>query len=116
MALCQTCSDVTRKSVTDSMLAKGLSGVFIAHELTKMGFQTTPDMVNRHKGHYLPPISDGAKSEKDLAILVRDRTYDAIVQGRLEPNVRDGMTAQGLLDRREEKVDDRNTALASPAS
>lgn len=94
------------------MLAKGLSGVFIAHELsTKMNLPTTEFMVNNHKKHYLPPISEEVKA-KDLAILVRDRTYDAIVQGRLEPNVRDGITAQGLLDRREEKVDDRNTALA----
>lgn len=114
MALCQTCADVTRKSVTDAMLAKGLSGAFIAHELTvKMGMKTTPDMVNNHKRHYVVPIADAdAIKAKDLAILVRDRTYDAIVAGRLEPNVRDGITAQGLLDRREEKVDDRNTALA----
>jgi glycine/D-amino acid oxidase-like deaminating enzyme len=113
VALCQTCADITRKSVTDAMLAKGLSGVFIAHELTKLGLKTTDNMVNSHRKHYLPPVDqDAAKREKDLAILVRDRTYDAIVAGRLEPNVRDGITAQGLLDRREEKVDDRNTALA----
>jgi len=107
---CQTCRDVTRKAVVDAMLAKGLSGTFIAHEMTtKMGFHTSPEMVNNHKAHYLPPVA--AKSPKDLAILVRDRTVTALEEGRLEPTLRDGLTAQGLLDRRTEKVDDRNTAL-----
>jgi DNA-binding XRE family transcriptional regulator len=94
------------------MFAKGLSAVFISHELTNMGKPISPEALLAHKKHYLPPINVAAKSEKDLAILVRDRTIEAIEEGRLEPNIRDGLTAQGLLDRRIEKVDDRNTALA----
>ena len=106
-----TCADVTRKAVVDPMLAKGLSAVFIAHEMTRLGMPCTDGAIINHRKHYIPPVSPVAKGEKDLAILVRDRTYDAIMEGKIEPNVKDGMAAQGLLDRRTEKVDDRNTAL-----
>lgn len=48
----------------------------------------------------------------DLATLVRDKAVERIASGELKPNIRDGIAAQALIDRREERQKDRSFMLA----
>lgn len=48
----------------------------------------------------------------DLAKAVRDKAKERLDKGELKPNMRDGLQAQALLDRREEKQRDRNFMLS----
>ena len=48
----------------------------------------------------------------DLAKAVRDKAKERLDNGELKPNMRDGLQAQALLDRREEKQKDRNFMLS----
>ena len=47
----------------------------------------------------------------DLAAVVVRRTSRALAEGKLQPTLRDGLTAQQLLDRRAEKAADRQFML-----
>jgi hypothetical protein len=50
--------------------------------------------------------------EQDLARVVRDKAVERLGRGELKPTLRDGLAAQSLLDRREEKQKDRNFMLS----
>lgn len=98
-------------AVVDAMLTRGLSGAVIARELTSKGRSVTPDTINSHAKHFqeVPTVK---AVNRDLAILVRDQTVDAINEGRLEPTISQGLQAQALLDRRAEKATDNDLKLA----
>ncbi len=51
-------------------------------------------------------------NDRDLAAAVRDAAKQRLENGELKPNLRDGLNAQALLDRREEKQRDRNFMLS----
>ena len=51
-------------------------------------------------------------SERDLAAAVRDAAKQRLENGEIRPTLRDGLAAQALLDRREEKQRDRNFMLS----
>lgn len=51
-------------------------------------------------------------SMTDLAQAVRDAAKKRLDDGELKPNLRDGLAAQALLDRREEKQKDRTFMLS----
>ena len=69
----------------------------------------TPDVINRHKLHYEPPIERVAGTRKrDFALLVRDKAIDQFEKGDLDltdkdsvPGINAGIKAQSVLDRRE---------------
>ena len=50
---------------------------------------------------------DAVAHDDDLAAVVVKKTLRGLAAGRLEPSLRDGLMAQQLLDRREEKAADR---------
>jgi hypothetical protein len=50
--------------------------------------------------------------DDDLAAVVVKKTLRQLASGRLEPSLRDGLIAQQLLDRREEKAQDRQFMLS----
>jgi hypothetical protein len=50
-------------------------------------------------------------SGTDLASLVRDYTFSAIENGELLPTLSEGLRAQEILDRRQEKGADRDLAM-----
>ena len=47
----------------------------------------------------------------DLAALVRDYTFSAVESGELVPSLSEGLRAQEILDRRQEKGADRDLAF-----
>jgi hypothetical protein len=55
---------------------------------------------------------DQPAAETDLAATVVKRTLRRLASGELEPGLRDGLIAQQLLDRREEKAQDRQFLLS----
>ena len=57
------------------------------------------------------PDSEVAHDD-DLAAVVVRKTLRQLASGRMEPSLRDGLIAQQLLDRREEKAQDRQFMLS----
>lgn len=55
---------------------------------------------------------DAVAHDDDLAAVVVKKTLRQLASGRLEPSLRDGLIAQQLLDRREEKAQDRQFMLS----
>lgn len=51
------------------------------------------------------------KSSGDLASLVRDYVHSAVEQGMMTPTLAEGLRAQEMIDRRQEKGADREIAL-----
>lgn len=97
---CSICKDKAWAPVVDAMLTRGLSGAFIARELTDKGRNVTPVTVNNHAKHFQEVPLVKATKQADLAILVRDKTVEAIHEGRLEPSISHGLAAQKMLDDR----------------
>lgn len=51
------------------------------------------------------------KASGDLAMLVRDFVHSAVEDGELTPSLAEGLRAQEMIDRRQEKGADREVAL-----
>lgn len=51
------------------------------------------------------------KATGDLASLVRDHVHAAVEQGLMTPTLAEGLRAQEMIDRRQEKGADREVAL-----
>jgi hypothetical protein len=112
-ARCRICKNPEVLAYVDAQLTRGMTATFIALFLTdKMSTPTTPNIVLSHKKHFIAPLPEQAAKKEDLAILVRDRTVEAIREGRLEPTISHGLQAQALIDRRTEKTNDQNLMLA----
>lgn len=98
----------------DDSLTRGLTAAGIASSIEAVGGKMDPDVVNRHKNaHYVRPVaSDAPKpTKRDLAIMVRDKVADALVNmpgegillmGKdLAPAINAGLKAEAALDKRE---------------
>jgi hypothetical protein len=104
----------------DEELARNMTAASIARLMTLRGTKMSPTIVLEHKKHAVTtPVPAGTITNKrDLAILVRDKTYDAVDRGDIDitdkawKNVTPGLAAQKLLDQRESRVDDRKTTIA----
>ena len=114
---CRICRNKVRKPGIDASLANGLGNAAISRDQTTTGWEISPELVKGHREHYEVPL--GVAKPRDLAILVRDRTMEAIEDGRLAitdkdlwKNVNPGLKAQSLLDVRASKTDDRQVAIA----
>lgn len=99
----------------NELLDKGITNAGIAAGIVDMGGKLDPEVVGRHKAsHWTKPArTEGPKPTRaDLAVLVRDKTYDMVdrldpdalmVFGKdLSPIVGQGLKAQGLIDKREQ--------------
>lgn len=124
---CSICQNKVRKPIIDAALDKGLSNAIIARDMTETGWPLGPLIVARHRRHYFATtparVVDGIVvpariREKDLAIIVRDRTLEAIEDGRLDiesdnwSNVGPGLRAQGQIESRTTNKNDRKALLA----
>ena len=117
---CKVCDDKVARRVIDEELGKGMSAAGVARLMTLRGFPVTDSTVLEHKNHAPAAAVEvaAAATKRDLAILVRDRTYEAVERGAIDitdkewRNVSPGLAAQKLLDQRESRGDDRKTAVA----
>ncbi len=120
---CLICANLPLKDMVNARFAEGASVTGVAREVHDAGYHVSYMTVRVHREHVNTPQmavslakQEGARP-KDLAIVVRDKTLEAVENGELTPtdtnwkNVTPGLQAQNLLDKREQKVDDRKTAL-----
>ena len=63
------------------------------------------------RGREPDPEDKALLEETDLAVLVVKKTRAAIVAGEAVPTVKDGIAAQGILERRAERAADREFML-----
>lgn len=124
---CLICKSPPLRLFVDTLLDKGISNAGIAAAMIDAGGKLDPDVIGRHKnnGHWVKPQrTEGPKPTKgDLAVLVRDKAYEAIVDkdpdmlllmGReVAPLIGKGLAAQAQLDKRE--VNERKHGLAAGA-
>lgn len=116
---CKICDDKIACRVINEEIGRRLSGAAIARLMTLRGFAVNAQTVNEHAKHMpaaeVPP--NVAKGPRDLAVMVRDLTADAVENGDLSitdpmwKNVQPGLKAQALLDNRANKTDDRKIAI-----
>jgi hypothetical protein len=124
MKPCHICDgDRDRRIAVDRFIAADLTVSEIDRRLKTMDWDAPHGSVKEHRNHWLKslPTTDedvmrrivGPKStrDKDLARMVRDETVARIEDGDLLPTIREGLQAQALLDRRDERKQDRELAL-----
>lgn len=120
---CSICRNKVRRSVIDAAMDKGVSNAAIQRDMAETGWKIGLLPLSRHRRHYVSAltVSSTKRRGNDLAVIVRDRTIQAIEDGRLSiedeswKNVGPGLKAQDVLDRRENKTNDRKTMLAIAA-
>lgn len=113
-ARCRICAVPALRDYVDGALNKGLTNKGIAAGMEAMGGSLDPETVGRHKTrHWTAPVREGAPkpTNRDLAIMVRDKVADALedmpgegllLMGKeLGPAVNAGLKAQGILDKRD---------------
>lgn len=113
---CKVCDDLVMKETVNIRLRKGQTFAFIARFLTMNGTSVTAETISKHAKHYRddeiePPSEKPALLKRDLAVLVRDRMYDAIeamptdamLVKDFQPALANAIRAQGAIDKRETK-------------
>ena len=123
--VCGLCTgDRERRLAVDRSLAMGKGPKRIEHELRGGGlWPISIPLIAKHREHYMGAVTDKGQREvlrrlagsytpvTDLALLVRDEARARIEDGELEVTVSHGLAAQAMLDRREEKQQERELAL-----
>ena len=116
---CGICvGDPDRRMAVDRGLAAGKYPSLIERELKGLDYAIKSETITRHRDHWLVRLPATEKDlmarltgeyngSPDLAVLVRDDVRRRIEDGELHPSVQQGLTAQGMLDRREERAQDR---------
>ncbi len=121
---CGICDgDPGRRRAVDQRLAEGKSGNAIERELKALGITVKRETVLRHAANCLgagtkPPeivtlaaAASASGSNDDFAALVRAEAVRRLNAGDLKVGVSDGLQAQALLDRRDEKKKDRELVV-----
>ena len=111
---CGICNS-ERKTVINTLLAAGRSANFIEGEMKSLGSPTKAETVTRHLNRCLggkPPsptsIPFNGAAKGDFAKAVRDEAMRLLEAGDLKIKANEGLWAQALLDKREEKKADRD--------
>lgn len=112
-ARCLICKNPALRDYVDGGLNKGLSARGIAAAMEAAGGKLDPDVVSRHKNnHWVAPVRDDAPkpTNRDLAIMVRDKVADAIedmpgeaivLMGKeIAPAINAGLKAQAAIDKK----------------
>lgn len=116
---CSICKNKVRKAVIDAALDKDVSLAVIQRDMAESGWSIGYLPLRRHRDHYVSSAGLSKLRGKDLAIVIRDRTLEAIEDGRLDiadsdtwKNVAPGLKAQDILDKRERQTDMTKIMLA----
>lgn len=112
---CRICDNASTALFVNTLLDKGISNAGIAKSIMELGGDLDADIIGRHKNRHWtkPEPASGPKATKgDLALLVRDKTYEMVedlspdamlLMGKdLAPIVGKGLNAQALIDKREQ--------------
>lgn len=110
MSLCKTCEHPNRREIERQQRA-GVPDSILAPATRDMdGGYVSRLALGRHRREHLGVAGKPGRREMaaDLATAIRDRTHERLVEGELEPTIRDGLGAQQLLDKRSERDIDRD--------
>lgn len=120
---------VCRSPLVDSINRKmrdGVSDIQISKWLEDAGHYVSRITLGKHKREHLTEdherlrinaIKRMKKQQKtikaggDLAVIVRDYVQSAVESGEMAPTLAEGLRAQEMIDRRQEKGADREIAL-----
>lgn len=120
---CGICDgDQQRRQAIDRALAQGKYPTLIEREMRGLDYRVKSETVTKHRDHYLArlkttqhelmaQLTGQYAQQPDLAVLVRDDVRRRVEDGELHPSVQQGLMAQSMLDRREERAQDRELAL-----
>lgn len=117
---CMVCDDKLACRAVDEELEKGMSGAAVARLMTLRGFQVTAPTINEHNKHRQPMATpDVARTKKDLATLLRDKIMEKvennpefdILDKEVQPALKTGLMAEGLIDKRVARTDDKKAAI-----
>jgi hypothetical protein len=120
---CGICvGDPERRMAIDRGLAAGKYPSLISREMRGLDWNTKPDTITRHREHWIAKLpaterdlmarlSGDYRGSTDLAELVRDDVKRRVEDGDLAPTLQHGLIAQQMIDRREERAQDRELAI-----
>lgn len=108
-------------------MAQGMSDIDISNWLKQEGNYISRITLGKHKREHLTSEHESAriaaaqvlkkqqgtiKYKGDLASLVRDQVSQLVEAGHLTPTLSEGLRAQEIIDRRQEKSSDRELTMA----
>ena len=108
-------------------ITQGMSDIAISNWLKDEGAYVSRVTIGKHKREHLTSEHESARIEAaktlkkqqgtikfngDLASLVRDQVVTLVESGQLMPSLTEGLRAQEIIDRRQEKNSDREFTLA----
>jgi hypothetical protein len=125
---CTLCLSPVGEAI-DKLLRDGRSAGYIQNWLREGGYKTVHrNTISTHKTKHLTAERQEAREEvaeqladrvrrerptnNDLAVLVRDRAVERIVNGDMDVTTAEGLRAQELIDRRAERSDGEQVVLA----
>lgn len=114
---CRVEKDPVTARLVDSLISSGTTDKDIVATLKAAGLRVTAGSVSLHRatcrGGSLAKARFAAsqRGPKDFAALVRDEAARLLEEGDLEVSTHDGLVAQAMLDKREEKSADRRLAI-----
>lgn len=108
-------------------IGQGMSDIAVSNWLKDEGAYISRITIGKHKREHLTSAHESARIEAakvlkkqqgtvkfkgDLAGLVRDQVMSLVEAGQLTPTLAEGLRAQEIIDRRQEKNSDRELTLA----
>jgi hypothetical protein len=108
-------------------IAQGMSDVAVSNWLNDEGSYISRITIGKHKREHMTSDHESARMEAakvlkkqkgtikfngDLASLVRDQVITLVDSGQLTPSLAEGLRAQEIIDKRQEKTSDREFTLA----
>ena len=108
-------------------IGQGMSDIAVSNWLKDEGAYISRITIGKHKREHLTSAHESARIEAakvlkkqqgtvkfkgDLAGLVRDQVMTLVEAGQLTPSLAEGLRAQEIIDRRQEKSSDRELTLA----
>lgn len=122
---CHVCRSPLVEAINKKM-RDGMSDVQLSKWLADAGHYISRITLGKHKRDHLTEDHEHKrisavkhlqkqkktiKATGDLAMLVRDYVHSAVKEGDLTPTLAEGLRAQEMIDRRQEKGADREVAL-----
>jgi len=76
---CTICANTTLRGTIDRSLELNITAAGISRQLAEFGATVSPEVINRHKQHYVPVVSkEQRQTKRDAAAIIKGRVLDAL--------------------------------------
>src|SRR3989337_30250 len=76
---CTVCANVTLRGTIDRSLELDITAAGISRQLAEFGATVSPEVINRHKQHYVPVVpKEQRQTKRDAAAIIKGRVLDAL--------------------------------------